>query len=79
MQLEGGVGSVPRDTSASGLYFEITGAQEMGDLVNMKIDLDTPGGPMRLNAHGQIMRIESHGDRTGVRVRLLSSRLEPVE
>jgi hypothetical protein len=79
VQLEGGIGSVTRDISASGLYFEVDGTQELGQRVNVEIDLDTPGGPMRLKAHGQIMRIESHGARTGVGVKLLSCRLEPVE
>lgn len=79
VQLEGGVGSVTRDVSACGLYFEVSREPVVGDLVNVEIDLDSPGGPIRLKAHGLIVRIESHGERTGVGVKLLSSKLEPVE
>ena len=79
VQLDAGVGSVTRDVSASGLYFEVSIKPVVGELVNVEIDLDSPGGPMRLKAHGLIVRIESHGERTGVGVKLLSSKLEPVE
>ncbi len=79
LKLDSGVSASLRDISASGLFFETTSAQCVGDLVNIEIDLDTPGGPMKLKAQGQIVRIEAHGDRTGVGVKLLTSRLEAVD
>ena len=79
MQLDSGVSAVLRDISASGLFYEITSAQHVGDVVNVEIDLDTPGGLMKLKAQGQVVRIEAHGDRTGVAVKLLTSRLEAVD
>ena len=78
LKLDGGLSAVTRDISASGLFFEIDREQRVGNLIDIEIDLDTPGGPMKLKAQGRIVRIESHGSRTGVGVKLLSSRLEPV-
>lgn len=79
LQLDDGVSAMTRDISATGLSFETDSEQRVGNLINVEINLDTPGGPMKLKALGQIVRIESHGSRTGVGVRLLSSRLEAVE
>jgi len=78
LKLDGGLGAVTRDISASGLFFETSSEQQVGNLIDVEIDLDTPSGPMKLKAQGQIVRIESHGRRIGVGVKLLSSRLVPV-
>ncbi len=78
LQLSSGVSAVTRDISASGLFFETSSEQRVGNLIDVEIDLDTPGGPMKLKAHGRIVRIEPHGSRIGVGVKLLSSRLEAV-
>jgi hypothetical protein len=77
--LAGGRQTLTRDISASGLFFEMDSVQQVGGLIDLEIELDTPGGPMKLKAQGQIMRIEQQGGKTGVGVKLLSSRLVPVE
>ena len=79
LRLGRGLSAVTRDISASGLFFETDSEQRVGNLIDVEIDLDTPGGPMKLKAQGRIVRIESHGSQTGVGVKLLSSRLEAVE
>lgn len=79
LQMDDGVSAMTRDISATGLFFETDSEQRVGNLINFEINLDTPGGPMKLKALGQIVRLESHGSRTGVGVRLLNSRLEAVE
>lgn len=79
LQLIGGGNGVTRDISASGLYFETDSEQQVGRLIDFEIELDAPGGPMKFRAQGQIVRIESLGDRAGVGVKLLASRLVPVE
>jgi len=61
------------------LYFETDSEQQVGRLIDFEIELDTPGGPMKFKARGQIVRIESLGGRAGVGVKLLASRLVPVE
>ncbi len=72
---DGGYG-VTRDISAGGLYFLTDAELALGRSVDFEIDLELPGGPVRLVAQGQIVRIERRGRKTGVGVRLLESRLE---
>ena len=79
LQLIGGGSGVTRDISASGLYFETDYEQQVGSVIDFEIELDTPGGPMKFKAQGQIVRIEPQGDRTGVGVKLLASRLVPMD
>ena len=79
VQLDSGVSVTTRDISASGMYFETDSLQHLGDVVHLEINLDTPGGPMKLKAQGQIVRIEFHDSRTGVAVKLLTSKLEAIE
>ena len=79
LQLIGGGNGVTRDISACGLYFETDSEQQVGSLIEFEIELDTPGGPMKFKAQGQIVRIEPLGGRTGAGVKLLASRLVPVE
>lgn len=79
LQLGDGHAGVARDISASGIFIETDSEQCMGGLVDVEIDLDTPGGPIKLKAQGRIVRIESQGGRNGVAVKLVASRLEPVE
>ena len=79
VQLGGGRKGVTQDISATGLFFETDSEQTVGGLVEVEIELDTPGGPMKLKAQGQIVRIQTLGGKTGVAVKLLDSRLEPVE
>lgn len=78
LQMDDGASAVTRDISATGLFFETDSEQRVGNLINFEINLDTPDGPMKLKAQGQIVRIESQGGRTGVGVKLLESRLEAV-
>ena len=79
LQQIGGGNGVTRDISASGLYFETDSELQVGSLIDFEIELDTPGGPMKFKAQGQIVRIEPQGGRTGAGVKLLASRLVPVE
>lgn len=79
VQLGGGGKGVTQDISATGLFFETDSEQQVGGLIDVEIEFDTPGGPMKLKAQGRIVRIEPKAGKTGVAVKLLASRLEPVE
>lgn len=79
LKLAGGGTGLTSDISASGLFFETDSNQHLGGLIDFEIELDTPGGPMKLKVQGQIVRLLAEGGRTGVGVKMLSSRLESVE
>jgi len=79
LQLDDGVSAVTRDISASGLFFETDSQQRVGGLIDFEIDLVSPAGPIKFKAQGQIVRIESKAGKTGVGVKLLTSRLEVME
>lgn len=79
LRMDDEVAAVTRDISATGIFFETRSEQRVGNLIHFEIKLETPAGAMTLKAVGQIVRIESDGDRTGVGVKLLESRLEPVD
>jgi len=76
LKVDDGVSAVTLDVSASGLFFETDAEQQVGNLIDVEIDLDTPSGPIKFKAQGKIVRVASHGRRMGVGVELLSSRLE---
>lgn len=76
LKLGDGQTAVTRDISASGMYLEMGGCHEMGGPVLFQMDLTD--ARLRFVAEGEIVRIE-HGDgKTGVAVRLLSARLQPL-
>ncbi len=67
---------VTRDISTTGVFFETDAEQVPGSLVEFTIAFETPGGPMRLKCHGQIVRVERRGTRQGVAVKILESRFD---
>jgi hypothetical protein len=77
LQLRDGSQAVTRDISASGLYFEMDGEYQVDGLVDFKMEL--PDLHMKFTAVGQIVRVEHRFGVTGVAVKLLSPRLEPLE
>ncbi len=79
LQLGGGGSGVTRDVSASGVFFETDIEQVAGSLIDFTIEFETPGGPMRLKCHGQIVRTEQHGTRQGAAVKILESKFEAVK
>jgi len=79
VMLQSGDQGVTRNISASGVMFELDRVQQIGSVVDFEIHLDTPDGPVKLVAHGKVVRVTEQGERTGVAVQLVESRLEPGE
>ena len=79
ISLADGSRGTTRDVSATGLFFEIDDELEEGSVIDFRIELAASGRPIRLTGQGEIVRIERHGKRTGVAVRMLDSRLEAVQ
>lgn len=70
--------AVTRDVSASGVFFEMETARALGSEIKFSAELATPGGKMMLRCKGEIVRIEPHGARVGVAVRIIESALESM-
>ncbi|HWP12416.1 MAG TPA: PilZ domain-containing protein [Ramlibacter sp.] len=77
LRLHDGSHAMTRDISASGLYFEMDGEHDVEGLVDFEMQL--PDLHMKFTAVGQIVRVEHKSGVTGVAVKLLSPRLEPIE
>ena len=58
-----------RDVSASGIFFETDAAYAIGSVIEVRLDLDTPWGKVKVESEGTIVRIEPYGRRVGVAVR----------
>lgn len=67
------------DISATGMFFEIDQAPKVGSEVELEIELDAPGGAMRLKARGSVVRLEARDGRMGVAVKLVASELRPAD
>lgn len=61
--------AVTRDVSTSGVYILTDKHYEVGSIITMTIDLDNPPGT-RMRCVGTIVRVEDHGARVGVAVRV---------
>ena len=75
--LQGGDTGITQNISATGVMFELDRVQQVGSLVDFEIHLDTAGGPVRLIAQGKVVHVTEQGERTGVAVQLIESRLVP--
>ena len=77
LKLRDGSQAVTRDISATGLFFEIEGKHLLGGLVDF--EMHVLEARVKFTSTGEIIRLEHSDGRTGVAVRLMSPRLEPVE
>jgi hypothetical protein len=67
------------DVSASGMYFETSATFSMGDEIDFSVEFDAPDGKRILKCRGNIVRTVVHGNRLGVAVKILDSRMETSE
>lgn len=76
LKLGDGSSAVTRDISPSGMYLEIRGDHQIGGTVFFEMDL--ADAKMKFTAEGQIVRLEHRDGVTGVALRLVSPKLEPI-
>lgn len=77
LKLADGARAVTRDISATGLYFEMTGAHLISGPVDFELQL--PEVSMKFTSSGEIVRVELKDGCTGVAVRLIDPRLEIMD
>jgi hypothetical protein len=67
-----GVEGVTRDVSTSGLFILQSDHQEIGSRIDFSVDLDTPGGKLKLCCEGEVVRLEEIDGKFGVGIKILS-------
>ena len=70
---------VTRDISATGVYFTVDDSYEKGTAIEFWIELDTPGGPLKLQCNGEVMRVDNDGARSGIAVKILDQSLQNMD
>jgi hypothetical protein len=77
VELQGGTGTT-RDLSACGVFFETDRVLALGEVIQFAIILEhvDPSRPLRLQCRGQVVRVEQHGDTTGVAVAITAYRFD---
>ncbi|WP_180683690.1 PilZ domain-containing protein [Tepidicella baoligensis] len=68
-----------KNISATGVLLELDGNSPLDSEVSFEIHLETSVGPLKLVARGQVVRVQPNGNRKGIAVQLVTSRLEPAE
>jgi hypothetical protein len=76
LRLGDGISAVTRDISPSGMYLEIRGDAEIG--AKLFFEMDLADARMKFTAEGHVVRLEHRDGRTGIAVKLVSPRLEPL-
>ena len=65
-----------RDISASGIYFEMDDDAKAGSTINFHIELETPGGKLKMVCKAQVVRVDKKDGRSGVAAKIISQTLE---
>jgi hypothetical protein len=76
LRLGDGINAVTRDISPSGMYLEIRGDAEIG--TKLFFEMDLADARMKFTAEGHVVRLEHRDGFTGIAVKLVSPRLEPL-
>ncbi len=71
-----GVEGVTRDVSATGIFFEIDDHYHEGAKIRFELQLDTPGGPLKLVCDGEVVRVVSKDGRSGVAAKIINQTIE---
>lgn len=67
-----GTQGITRDISTTGLYIVQSHLHEMGSRIEFWVDLDTPGGKLKLCCEGEVVRVEEMDGKVGIGVKILS-------
>jgi hypothetical protein len=70
---------VTRDVSAAGISFEVDAKYALGSEISFVIELEILNEKMLLKCKGHIIRTETHGQKTGVAVKIAESIIEAVK
>ena len=67
---------VTRDISSTGVLFEIDHDMKAGSKINFAIDLETPGGKLKLVCEAEVVRVTHKDGRSSVAAKIIHQNLE---
>lgn len=67
---------IAKDISATGIYFEIDAKQKVGSNITFLLELITPGGPIKINCKGKVVRLENKDGHIGVAATIKDSEFQ---
>lgn len=76
--VESGKKGLTRDISATGVYFEIDTKHEAGSAIQFHIELDTPGGKLKLVCEGEVVRVEDLNGMVGIAAKILKQEIKAI-
>jgi hypothetical protein len=73
-----GVSGVTHNVSATGLYILQSRGCQTVSRIDFEVDLDTPGGALKLCGEGEVVRIHRIDQRFGIGIKILSQVMKTV-
>lgn len=69
---ESGVSGCTTDISSTGILFELAEKQEPGSVISFWVELNTPGGILKLACEGEVVRVVEENGRVMVAAKILT-------
>ncbi|MBU3541646.1 PilZ domain-containing protein [Polynucleobacter sp. UB-Tiil-W10] len=66
------------DISATGVLFELDQKHELGSLINFWVELDTPGGKLKLVCEATVARVEESDGKVKIAAHILNQEIKPL-
>jgi hypothetical protein len=70
-----GKAGITRDISATGILFEIDEDHPEGSNISFEVELNTPGGTLKLLCNAKIVRVVKEGGRSSIAAKIISQSL----
>ena len=73
-----GTAGITRDISATGVFFEIDEDATAGSHIEFAIELETPGGKLKLLCIAEVVRVENLGSKIGIAAEFISQKMQSM-
>ena len=70
---------VTQDISATGIFFELDSGHELGSEISFWVELDTPGGKLKLVCEAQVARVEEADGKVRIAAHILNQEIKPLD
>ena len=72
--LDGKVG-VTTDISSTGILFEFDDEYSTGSIIHFELEMDTPGGPIKISCAGEVVRVSKESGRSSIAAKITQQTL----